>query len=51
MSPSLIPNDTISLGTVLKKSKIKFIDAPVSGGVARAKIGELIIMVEGQLCD
>ena len=41
------PNDTISLGTVLKKSKIEFIDAPVSGGVARAKIGELIIMVGG----
>ena len=41
------PNDTISLGAVLKKSGIEFIDAPVSGGVARARIGELIIMVGG----
>ena len=41
------PNDTISLGAALKKSNIEFMDAPVSGGVARAKIGELIIMAGG----
>ena len=41
------PNDTINLGNELIKKNIEFIDAPVSGGVARAITGELIIMVGG----
>ena len=41
------PNDTLNLGSELNKKNIEFIDAPVSGGVARAVTGELIIMVGG----
>ena len=41
------PNDTLKLGNELNKQNIEFIDAPVSGGVARAITGELIIMVGG----
>ena len=41
------PNDTLNLGNELIKKNIEFIDAPVSGGVARAITGELIIMVGG----
>ena len=41
------PNDTLNLGNELCKKNIEFIDAPVSGGVARAITGELIIMVGG----
>ena len=41
------PNDTIALGEHLKKYNVKFIDAPVSGGVARARTGNLTIMVGG----
>ena len=41
------PNDTIELGNYLKKSHIEFLDAPVSGGVSRAKTGDLTIMVGG----
>ena len=41
------PNDTLNLGSELNKQNIEFIDAPVSGGVARAITGELIIMVGG----
>lgn len=41
------PNDTLNLGNELSKKNIEFIDAPVSGGVARAITGELIIMVGG----
>ena len=41
------PNDTLNLGNELNKQNIEFIDAPVSGGVARAITGELIIMVGG----
>ena len=44
---SSAPNDTINLGNELIKKNIEFIDAPVSGGVARAITGELIIMVGG----
>jgi len=42
------PNDTLNLGNELSKKNIDFIDAPVSGGVARAITGELIIMVGGK---
>ena len=41
------PNDTLNLGSELNKQNIEFIDAPVSGGVARAITGELTIMVGG----
>ena len=41
------PNDTLNLGNELSKKNIEFIDAPVSGGVARAITGKLIIMVGG----
>ncbi len=41
------PDDTLNLGNELSKKNIEFIDAPVSGGVARAITGELIIMVGG----
>ena len=41
------PRETQELGKKLKKTGVKFLDAPVSGGVARAKTGELIIMAGG----
>ena len=41
------PRDTKQLGKKLKIKDIKFLDAPVSGGVSRAKIGELMIMAGG----
>ncbi len=41
------PRDTKRLGKKLKNKNIKFLDAPVSGGVSRAKIGELMIMAGG----
>ena len=41
------PRDTKQLGKKLKIKDIKFLDAPVSGGVSRAKIGELMIMIGG----
>ena len=41
------PSDTLNLGNELSKKNIEFVDAPVSGGVARAITGELIIMVGG----
>jgi len=41
------PQETKELGKKLKNKGIKFLDAPVSGGVARAKTGDLMIMVGG----
>lgn len=41
------PRDTKQLGKKLKIKDIKLLDAPVSGGVSRAKIGELMIMAGG----
>ena len=41
------PRETQDLGKKLKNKGVKFLDAPVSGGVARAKIGELMIMAGG----
>ncbi len=41
------PKDTQELGNKLKNTGIKFLDAPVSGGVARAKTGDLMIMAGG----
>ena len=41
------PRETQELGKRLKNKGVKFLDAPVSGGVARAKTGDLMIMVGG----
>ena len=41
------PRETQELGKKLKNKGVKFLDAPVSGGVARAKTGDLMIMVGG----
>ena len=41
------PRETQELGKKLKSKGIKFLDAPVSGGVARAKTGDLMIMAGG----
>ena len=41
------PRETKELGKKLKNKGIKFLDAPVSGGVARAITGDLMIMVGG----
>ena len=41
------PKETQELGKILKNKGIKFLDAPVSGGVARAKTGDLMIMAGG----
>ena len=41
------PRETQELGKKLKKTGVKFLDAPVSGGVARAKTGDLMIMAGG----
>ena len=41
------PRETKKLGKMISSRGLKFIDAPVSGGVSRAKIGDLMIMVGG----
>ena len=41
------PRETQELGKKLKNTGVKFLDAPVSGGVARAKTGDLMIMAGG----
>ena len=41
------PKETQELGKKLKYKGVKFLDAPVSGGVARAKTGDLMIMAGG----
>ena len=42
------PRETKTLGKMLKSKNIKLIDAPVSGGVGKAKTGELMIMTGGE---
>jgi len=42
------PRETKKLGKTLEAKGLKFLDAPVSGGVARAKTGDLMIMVGGE---
>ena len=42
------PRDTTQLGKFLESKGINLLDAPVSGGVARAKIGDLMIMAGGE---
>ena len=41
------PRETKKLGKIISSKGLKFIDAPVSGGVSRAKIGDLMIMAGG----
>jgi len=41
------PRETKKLGNIISSKGLKFIDAPVSGGVSRAKIGDLMIMAGG----
>ena len=41
------PRETQELDKKLKKIGVKLLDAPVSGGVARAKTGDLMIMAGG----
>ena len=43
------PRETKELGKTLQDKGIKFLDAPVSGGVSRAKTGNLMIMAGGKL--
>ena len=45
------PDDTLALGKKLKENNIILIDAPVSGGVGKAKTGELMIMAGGDVHD
>ena len=42
------PRETQELGKKLKNKDVKFLDAPVSGGVARAITGDLMIMAGGE---
>ena len=46
-----VPDVTISLEPALNERGIAIIDAPVSGGVARARTGELAIMAGGTEAD
>ncbi len=45
------PDDTLALGKKFKDYNLILIDAPVSGGVRKASIGELMIMVGGKNND
>ena len=42
------PRDTKKLGKTIEAEGLKFLDAPVSGGVSRAKTGDLMIMAGGK---
>ena len=42
------PRETKKLGKTIEAKGLKFLDAPVSGGVARAKTGNLMIMAGGE---
>jgi 3-hydroxyisobutyrate dehydrogenase len=41
------PSETVDLGAVLTRSGVALVDAPVSGGVARAQAGTLAVMMGG----
>ena len=45
------PRETKKLGKIISSRGLKFIDAPVSGGVSRAKTGDLMIMAGGKEDD
>ena len=42
------PRETKKLGKTIEAESLKFLDAPVSGGVSRAKTGDLMIMAGGK---
>jgi 3-hydroxyisobutyrate dehydrogenase len=42
------PRETKKLGKTIEAKGLKFLDAPVSGGVSRAKTGDLMIMAGGK---
>src|SRR6056300_1890693 len=42
------PRETKKLGKTIETKGLKFLDAPVSGGVSRAKTGDLMIMAGGE---
>ena len=42
------PRETKKLGKTIEAKGLSFLDAPVSGGVARAKTGDLMIMAGGE---
>ena len=42
------PRETKKLGETIETKGLKFLDAPVSGGVSRAKTGDLMIMAGGK---
>ena len=42
------PRETKKLGKTIETKGLKFLDAPVSGGVSRAKTGDLMIMAGGK---
>ena len=42
------PRETKKLGKIIEAEGLKFLDAPVSGGVSRAKTGDLMIMAGGK---
>jgi 3-hydroxyisobutyrate dehydrogenase len=43
-----VPHVTVELNKLLANQQVIFFDAPVSGAVARAEVGDLTIMVGGQ---
>ena len=45
------PRETKKLGKTIETKGLKFLDAPVSGGVSRAKTGDLMIMAGGKEQD
>ena len=45
------PRETKKLGKAIETKGLKFLDAPVSGGVSRAKTGDLMIMAGGKEQD
>ncbi|MEM1307796.1 MAG: NAD(P)-dependent oxidoreductase [Pseudomonadota bacterium] len=45
---SSVPPSTVALGSALRARGITLVDAPVSGGVAKAVTGELAIMAGGE---
>ena len=45
------PRETKKLGKTIETKGLKFLDAPVSGGVSRAKTGDLMIMAGGKKED
>ena len=47
MSSTMSPDDARSIGAMLEERKLLVLDAPVSGGAAKAAIGEMTVMASG----